>query len=106
MTDTQEIQINRGLRNIYIDKTKSSMINGKEGILLYQGYNIHDLAKYSTFEETSYLLIYGRLPNNKELDDFNLELRNNRELPPQILDIIKLLKIHILWMYYVLQFQQ
>ena len=92
MTDTQEIQINRGLRNIYIDKTKSSMINGKEGILLYQGYNIHDLAKYSTFEETSYLLIYGRLPNNKELDDFNLELRNNRELPPQILDIIKLLK--------------
>ena len=68
------------------------MINGKEGVLLYQGYNIHDLAKYSTFEETSYLLIYGRLPNNKELDDFNLELRNNRELPPQILDIIKLLK--------------
>ena len=92
MTDTQDIQINRGLRNIYIDKTKSSMINGKEGVLLYQGYNIHDLAKYSTFEETSYLLIYGRLPNNKELDDFNLELRNNRELPPQILDIIKLLK--------------
>jgi len=92
LTDTQDIQINRGLRNIYIDKTKSSMINGKEGVLLYQGYNIHDLAKYSTFEETSYLLIYGRLPNNKELDDFNLELRNNRELPPQILDIIKLLK--------------
>ena len=92
MTDTQDIQINRGLRNTYIDKTKSSMINGKEGVLLYQGYNIHDLAKYSTFEETSYLLIYGRLPNNKELDDFNLELRNNRELPPQILDIIKLLK--------------
>ena len=92
MTDTQDIQINRGLRNIYIDKTKSSMINGKEGVLLYQGYNIHDLAKYSTFEETSYLLIYGRLPNNKELDEFNLELRNNRELPPQILDIIKLLK--------------
>ena len=92
MTDTQDIQINRGLRNIYIDKTKSSMINGKEGVLLYQGYNIHDLAKYSTFEETSYLLIHGRLPNNKELDDFNQELRNNRELPPQILDIIKLLK--------------
>ena len=74
MTDTLDIQINRGLRNIYIDKTKSSMINGKEGVLLYQGYNIHDLAKYSTFEETSYLLIYGRLPNNKELDEFNLEL--------------------------------
>lgn len=92
MSENNEIQINRGLRNTYIDKTKSSMINGKEGILLYQGYNIHDLAKYSTFEETSYLLIHGRLPNNKELDDFNQELRNNRELSPQILEIIKLLK--------------
>ena len=92
MSENKEIQINRGLRNTYIDKTKSSMINGKEGILLYQGYNIHDLAKYSTFEETSYLLIHGRLPNNKELDDFNQELRNNRELSPQILEIIKLLK--------------
>ena len=92
MSENKEVQINRGLRNTYIDKTKSSMINGKEGILLYQGYNIHDLAKYSTFEETSYLLIHGRLPNNKELDDFNQELRNNRELSPQILEIIKLLK--------------
>lgn len=92
MSENKEIQINRGLRNTYIDKTKSSMINGKEGVLLYQGYNIHDLAKYSTFEETSYLLIHGRLPNNKELDDFNQELRNNRELSPQILEIIKLLK--------------
>jgi len=92
LSENKEIQINRGLRNTYIDKTKSSMINGKEGILLYQGYNIHDLAKYSTFEETSYLLIHGRLPNNKELDDFNQELRNNRELSPQILEIIKLLK--------------
>ena len=92
MSENKEVQINRGLRNTYIDKTKSSMINGKEGVLLYQGYNIHDLAKYSTFEETSYLLIHGRLPNNKELDDFNQELRNNRELSPQILEIIKLLK--------------
>jgi len=92
LSENKEVQINRGLRNTYIDKTKSSMINGKEGVLLYQGYNIHDLAKYSTFEETSYLLIHGRLPNNKELDDFNQELRNNRELSPQILEIIKLLK--------------
>ena len=92
MTDIQKIQINRGLRNIYIDKTKSSMIDGKNGILLYQGYNIHDLAKYSTFEETSYLLIHGHLPNKKELDTFDQDLKNNRELPTEILDIIELLK--------------
>ena len=48
------------------------MIDGKNGILLYQGYNIHDLAKYSTFEETSYLLIHGHLPNKKELDTFEI----------------------------------
>ena len=92
MTDTQEIQINRGLRNIYLDKTKSSLIDGKKGILLYQGYNIHDLAKYSTFEETAYLLIHGHLPNQKQLDTFDQDLKDKRELPPEILDIIKLLK--------------
>ena len=88
MTDTQDIQINRGLRNIYLDKTKSSLIDGKKGILLYQGYNIHDLAKYSTFEETAYLLIHKHLPNQKQLDTFDQDLKNNRELSPEILDII------------------
>ena len=92
MTDTQKTQINRGLRNIYLDKTKSSLIDGKNGILLYQGYNIHDLAKYSTFEETAYLLIHGHLPNQKQLDTFDQDLKDKRELPPEILDIIKLLK--------------
>ena len=69
------------------------MIDGKNGILLYQGYNIHDLAKYSTFEETSYLLIHGHLPNKKELDTFDQDLKNNRELPTEILDIIELVNI-------------
>ena len=42
-------------------------VNGEQGILIYQGYDIHDLAEHSTFEEVVYLLWHGRLPNAAEL---------------------------------------
>ena len=60
---TTEIELKRGLQGVYIDKTQSSFIDGAEGKLLYRGYSIHDLAEKSTFEETVYLLLYGKLPN-------------------------------------------
>ena len=71
-------EIKKGLKNVYIDKTRSSFIDGKEGKLIYRGYNIHDLASNSTFEEIVYLLINGSLPNKAELDQIDSELRANR----------------------------
>lgn len=59
-------EIIKGLKDVYFDTTESSFIDGIEGKLLYRGYNIHDLAEKSTFEEVVYLLLYGKLPNQKE----------------------------------------
>lgn len=89
---TTEIELKRGLQGVYIDKTLSSFIDGTEGKLLYRGYSIHDLAEKSTFEETVYLLLYGKLPNQGELDDFDALLRANRSIPPEVIEIIRLVK--------------
>ena len=45
--------IMKGLKDVYLDTTESSFIDGQEGKLLYRGYNIHDLAEQSTFAQTS-----------------------------------------------------
>lgn len=85
-------QIMKGLKDVYIDTTESSFIDGQEGKLLYRGYDIHQLAEKSTFEETAYLLLYGRLPNKKQLEDFDGTLRSNRILPDQIIQVLDLVK--------------
>ncbi len=87
-----EIRLNRGLREIYFDRTETTFIDGSEGVLEYRGYNIHDLAGASNFEETSYLLLHGELPTQSQLDAFNEDLRNQRELPEQIFPIIETIK--------------
>ena len=85
-------QIMRGLKDVYLDTTESSFIDGQEGKLLYRGYNIHDLAEKSTFEETVYLLLYGSLPNNKQLETFDATLRANRIIPDEIIQVLDLVK--------------
>lgn len=86
------VEIRRGLKDVYFDKTEASFIDGTIGKLLYRGYSIHDLAAYSTFEETVYLLLYGKLPTTKELADFDTHLRENRSLPTPVLKVIDLVK--------------
>jgi len=63
------------------------MVDG-EAILEYRGYDIHDLAKHSTFEEVAYLLLFGELPSKSELEAFTEELKELRELPPQIIGLL------------------
>jgi len=92
MTSEQKVEIKRGLRDVYIDRTKSSFIDGKIGKLLYRGINIDDLAKNSTFEETIYLLLYSELPTQTQLDAFNAELIASRALPEDILSLIEIVK--------------
>ena len=87
-----DIELKRGLQGVYIDKTQSSFIDGTEGKLLYRGYSIHDLAEMASFEETVYLLLYGKLPNRSELEAFDAVLRANRSIPDGVLEIIRLTK--------------
>ena len=88
----EKVELRRGLRDVYIDRTTSSFIDGKIGKLLYRGYNIDDLSEKSTFEETIYLLLYDKLPNQAELDEFDRELKANRHLPEEVLQVIELTK--------------
>jgi citrate synthase len=69
-----------GLEEVVAAQTRLSDIDGKLGRLSYVGYDIHDLAESSTFEEVVYLLHRLRLPTRDELDDLNEELLSNREI--------------------------
>ncbi len=80
-----------GLKGIYAARTALSYIDGKKGRLTYRGYAIEDLAEHTSFEEVTYLLWFGRLPNKRELDDFRKKLANEREVPSEIIDVLEAL---------------
>jgi citrate synthase len=82
----------RGLKDVVLDTTQSSFIDGEQGILLYRGYNIHDLAANSYFEEVTYLLLHGELPTEEELKSFKKRLASQRVLPAQVIEVIDLVK--------------
>jgi citrate synthase len=83
--------LHKGLRNVVMDETQASFIDGERGILLYRGYSIHDLAEHCSFEEVSYLMLYGSLPSGRELADFDERLRTQRALPTAVLDVIRII---------------
>jgi citrate synthase len=87
-----EITIARGLKDVFLDTTESSFIDGELGILLYRGYSIHDLAGKSSFEEVTYLLLHGALPTKNELAAFHERLTANRALPREVIEVIRLVK--------------
>ncbi len=89
---TPEPQLHRGLQGIVLDRTETTFIDGKNGVLEYRGYSIHELAKKSTFEETSYLLLYGELPSRSQFDEFDKALKISREIPHEVLGIIEVIK--------------
>ena len=75
---------NIGLRGIEVADTKISNIDGEKGKLIYRGFDILDLTKNSTFEETAYLLLYDKLPTKQQLDEFNTKLIDARFIPKQM----------------------
>jgi citrate synthase len=81
--------INLGLEGIYFMESKICKVDGKAGKLYYYGYDIEALAARSNFEETSYLLLHGELPNVKQLADFSRALSEERNLDDKIIDMIK-----------------
>lgn len=73
----------RGLEGIVVGETAISTV-GKGLGLTYRGYDIHDLATYSTFEEVAYLLIYGKLPTLSELQAYREKLIKLRRIPNEL----------------------
>jgi 2-methylcitrate synthase len=86
----------RGLEDVVAGTTSICWIDGTNGILAYRGIDIHDLAETSTFEEVTYLLWHGKLPNRKELADFNLQLVRERKLDAQIVSYLRQVPKHAL----------
>src|SRR5438270_2361935 len=79
----------KGLEGVVAAASSICYIDGDRGILAYRGYDIHDLADHSTFEETCYLLWYGKLPTREQLKDFASRLASERRIDPNIIRMMK-----------------
>ncbi len=85
----RKAEYREGLEGVVAALSMISSIDGENGILLYRGIPIEQLAEHSTFEETSYFLLYGRLPQRQELAEFENKLQRRRQLQPALLDLIR-----------------
>jgi len=79
----------RGLEGIVATTSGICWIDGDKGVLSYRGIDIHELAARSTFEETTYLLWFGKLPTKAELADFTQKLAKARVLDARVVDLLR-----------------
>lgn len=86
-----EAVISPGLENVPVAKSAISFIDGQRARLEYRGYAVETLARESCFEESCWLLLKGELPSQKELADFDDQLRHHRRLKYKLIDLIKCL---------------
>lgn len=84
-----EVEFASGMAGVIARETTKSYVDGENGKLYYQGYSIEDLAEHSSYEETSFLLLYDRLPSSEEMVTFNQRLVQYREIPDDVYDLIK-----------------
>ena len=88
-TATETSTAAAGLRGVVAAQSAIGDVNGEDGILIYQGYDIHDLAEHATFEEVIFLLWNGRLPQVAELTALTAEIRANYEAPAEVLALMQ-----------------
>ena len=81
--------IAKGLEGIVANSTRLSDVLGQEGVLIYSGYNINELAGKATYEEIVYLLWHGHLPNKTQLAELKESLSSERELPEGVINFLK-----------------
>ncbi len=79
----------KGLEGVVANQSSICYVFGEEGRLIYRGYDIHDLADHSTFEETAYLLLRGDLPTRDQLGAFLAELKAAQKVPKVVQRVIK-----------------
>jgi len=83
------VQLGKGLEGAITNESEIGYVDGQKGWLVYRGYNIFDLAEHSTFEETTYLLLFGKLPTQQELDEFKQKLVSYRPIPGEVIGTLK-----------------
>lgn len=81
---TAESSYSPGLEGVIAGESALCQVDEGAAGLRYRGYAIGDLAQWSSFEEVAYLLLYGRLPSRKELEDFSAIVAGHRDLPEPV----------------------
>jgi len=84
-----EETIGRGLEDVVVAESDICFIDGREGRLLFRGYNVADLAREATYEEVVYLLWHGRLPNARERDELAQAIAAEATIPPEVMAFLK-----------------
>ena len=79
----------KGLEGVVATTSKICFIDGDRGVLAYRGIDIHELAHQSNFEETCYLLWFGKLPTRLELRQFHDRLAEERKLDASIISLLQ-----------------
>jgi citrate synthase len=87
--ETPTAAASTGLRGVVVGASTVSDVVGDKGELIYQGYNIHDLAKHSTFEEVAFLLWNKRFPKQTELDELKRSLGRSYVVPDEVITLLK-----------------
>lgn len=83
-----------GLEGVIAGETTIATVDKEGKGLHYRGYSVEDLAEHACFEEVAYLLLYGKLPNAKELDEYRKTLTAMRDLPPGLKTVLEQLPAH------------
>src|ERR1700758_3772094 len=96
MSSVSTTHASKGLEGVVATTSGICYIDGERGVLAYRGIDIHELADNSTFEETCYLLWYGKLPSRKELRDLRDRLAEERKLDASIIHRLQLAPKHAL----------
>jgi len=96
MSSVTSLHAPKGLEGVVATTSSICYIDGEQGVLAYRGYDIHDLADRSTFEEVCFLLWFGRLPNAGELKSLKQRMAEERKLDASIIYRLQLAPKHAL----------
>jgi len=95
MSTVTSLHAPKGLEGVVATTSSICYIDGDQGVLAYRGYDIHELADHSTFEEVCYLLWFGRLPNADELKQLKQRMAEERKLDASIIYRLQLVPKHV-----------
>ncbi len=85
------MKVHWGLEGLYVNETSICYIDPVSSKIYYRGYDLEELVQYASFEEVAYLLLYGKLPTRRELEEFSRKLSEKRFIESTIIDILKAL---------------
>jgi 2-methylcitrate synthase/citrate synthase II len=92
-TTEQKPAYSPGLAGVIAGETEICWVDPNAG-LMYRGYDIHEMAEKASFEEVAYLLLHGELPNFEQLATFTVAIAEERSVPRQVLDTLRLMPRH------------